>query len=181
MKWAQEFREERSRLMKQKWSDPSYHKKQAGAMKGKTAWNRNMKTGVFVKCLQCGTEKYCSPSRAKTFKFCNRRCYFIAARGENWKPKTVSKAKDRLERLKFRNEIQRLVLERDSYTCQFCHNKGGKLQVDHIQSWAEYVELRFDINNCRTLCMACHYKVTFGRELPEGVTDWGHNLSQIRG
>jgi 5-methylcytosine-specific restriction endonuclease McrA len=59
--------------------------------------------------------------------------------------------------------------------------KGCALQVDHIQPWAEYVELRFDINNCRTLCMACHYKITFGKDMPKGVTTWGHNLSQIGG
>jgi hypothetical protein len=81
------------------------------------------------------------------------------------------------ERIRFRNEVQRQVFKRDDYTCQICGQHGGHLQVDHIQPWAEYIELRFDIENCRTLCMACHYKVTFGRELPEGVV-WGHNLNQ---
>lgn len=88
---------------------------------------------------------------------------------------------NRLERLKFKNEMQKQVLERDSYTCQMCGEKGGKLQVDHIQSWKEYVELRFSMDNCRTLCMACHYRITFGREIPEEVSTWGHNLSQIGG
>ena len=88
---------------------------------------------------------------------------------------------DRLERIRFRNEVQKLVLERDDYTCQICGQRGGQLQVDHIQSWAEYIDLRFDIKNCRTVCMACHYKLTFGRELPKDVTAWGHNLSQIGG
>ena len=86
--------------------------------------------------------------------------------------------KDKLERHRFRNEIQKLVLERDDYTCQMCGSRGGYLQVDHILSWSEHVELRFDINNCRTLCMDCHYKITFGREKPKEVTTWGHNFSQ---
>jgi len=58
---------------------------------------------------------------------------------------------------------------------------GGKLQVAHIMSWADYPELRFNLDNCRTLCMACHYFETFGRELPEDVTTWGHNLSHKGG
>jgi len=78
--------------------------------------------------------------------------------------------------------MQKEVFERDNYTCQMCDERGGKLQVDHIQSWAEYVELRFDMKNLRTLCMDCHYLITFGKKKPEGVI-WGHNLkhAEIRG
>jgi len=89
------------------------------------------------------------------------------------------KSKDTLERERFRQQIQKTVFERDNYTCKMCGERGGKLQVDHIQPWAEYVELRFDINNCRTLCMACHYKITFNKELPDEIV-WGHNL-KLRG
>lgn len=88
---------------------------------------------------------------------------------------------DRMERMKFRLEVQKKVFERDNYTCQMCSSRGGALQVDHIQPWSEYVELRFDIKNCRTLCMDCHYKITFGREKPKDVLAWGHNLSRIGG
>lgn len=73
--------------------------------------------------------------------------------------------------------IQKQVFERDDYTCLLCNKRGGSLQVDHIKSWSEYPELRFDTENCRTLCMACHYRETFNRELPEGVI-WGHNFSR---
>lgn len=97
----------------------------------------------------------------------------------NWKGGVTSH--DKLERIKFRRTIQKLVLERDDYTCQMCNERGGKLQVDHIQSWKDYVELRFEMNNLRTLCMSCHYKITFGTDMPEGVTTWGHNLSQKAG
>lgn len=87
---------------------------------------------------------------------------------------------DKLERQKFQNTIQREVLKRDNYTCQLCGERGGKLQVDHIQSWAEYVELRFNINNCRTVCMSCHYKITFGRTMPKNIKAWGHNLKETK-
>lgn len=78
----------------------------------------------------------------------------------------------KLQREKFRREIQKIVLERDNYTCQMCKEKGVYLHVDHIQPWNEYVEGRFDINNCRTLCRKCHYKITFGRDMPVN-SKWG--------
>jgi 5-methylcytosine-specific restriction endonuclease McrA len=55
------------------------------------------------------------------------------------------------------------VYERDAYTCQVCGQRGGKLQADHIKSFALYPELRLDLNNGRTLCLECHKKTeTYG-------------------
>lgn len=89
--------------------------------------------------------------------------------------------KEKLERAKFRKTVQKEVLKRDNYACQMCNKRGCYLHVDHIQPWAEYVELRFDINNCRTLCVDCHYLVTFGKEKPDNST-WGIiNLETIKG
>ena len=85
--------------------------------------------------------------------------------------------KSKLEREKFRRAIQHKVFARDNYTCQICDQYSGSLQVDHIKRWADYPELRFEIDNCRTLCMACHYYITFKRKIPEGII-WGHNLSR---
>lgn len=78
-------------------------------------------------------------------------------------------------RTKFSRNIRPLVMERDNHTCAMCLSTGVPLQVDHIKSWAEFPELRFDIDNCRTLCISCHYFVTFGKEMPEGIV-WGRNL-----
>lgn len=77
------------------------------------------------------------------------------------------------DRVRFRQQIQKQVLERDNFTCQLCGIKGVYLHVDHIQPWAEYIEQRFNINNCRTLCVSCHYKITFGKPMPENST-WGY-------
>ena len=87
---------------------------------------------------------------------------------------------NKLLRRKFQQTVQLKVFERDGYTCQLCGAKGN-LQVDHIQPWAEYIEGRFDINNCRTLCMSCHYSVTFGRPMPESVMAWGNNQKYFEG
>lgn len=103
--------------------------------------------------------------------------HFIGRKGSlnhNWKGGITSV--DRLERIKFRKQIQKQVFERDNYTCQICSQQGIDLQVDHIQPWAEYIELRFEMTNCRTLCAKCHYQITFGKPMPPTVRAWGHNL-----
>jgi len=57
-------------------------------------------------------------------------------------------------------EWRRKVYERDNYTCQHCgDNKGGNLNPHHIKSFAEYPELRYDVENGITLCKNCHIAI----------------------
>lgn len=51
---------------------------------------------------------------------------------------------------------RRAVFERDDYTCIWCFKRGGILNADHIKSFRNYPELRFAIDNGRTLCVDCH-------------------------
>jgi len=88
----------------------------------------------------------------------------------NWKG-GITKS-ERAERKKFSETISPIVLKRDNYTCQVCEVIGGVLHADHIKSWSEYPELRFELSNCRTLCRSCHYYVTFKKSLPES-SKWG--------
>lgn len=53
------------------------------------------------------------------------------------------------------------VFRRDKYTCVCCDAKSGNgkkvvLNADHIKPFALFPELRFAIDNGRTLCESCH-------------------------
>ena|SRR3990167_5144562 len=61
---------------------------------------------------------------------------------------------------------RKAVFERDGFACVWCGNsKSGILNADHIKPFAHYPELRFAIDNGRTLCVDCHRKTdTYGRK-----------------
>ena len=56
---------------------------------------------------------------------------------------------------------RRSVFERDHFTCIWCgyKSKGSKpsdIHADHIKRFSDFPELRFAIDNGRTLCVDCH-------------------------
>lgn len=73
----------------------------------------------------------------------------------NWKGGTETINKVIRKSLEYRL-WRTAVFERDDYTCIFCGIKGGELNADHIKPFALFPELRFAIDNGRTLCVDCH-------------------------
>lgn len=79
----------------------------------------------------------------------------VAARLFPWKNGNTPEAM----RIRHSNEIKawrKAVFERDDYTCQICHQRGGRLVGHHIKPFAKFPEYRFDVDNGMTVCKPCH-------------------------
>ncbi len=53
-------------------------------------------------------------------------------------------------------EWKNKVFKRDNYTCQCCGKRGGNLNAHHLYNFAEYEDLRYDVDNGITFCEHCH-------------------------
>jgi 5-methylcytosine-specific restriction endonuclease McrA len=80
---------------------------------------------------------------------------FTREQNRNWKGGVSSLRTKIYHTFEYQN-WRNAVFERDNYTCVFCGEKDKTLNADHIKSWENYPELRFDVNNGRTLCESCH-------------------------
>jgi len=142
-----------------------------------------MKENAFrIKCVICGKERKTQPSQVKyrNARYCSRKCQRIGRTREAEErikngdiPKSV--VNRRIRYSKKMDEWRKAVFERDNYTCQICGARSGNgkkvvLNADHIKSFAKYSELRFDINNGRTLCLECHMKTpSWGNRKTNGI------------
>lgn len=80
----------------------------------------------------------------------------------NWKGGVTPEEKMVRKSLEYKT-WRRSVFERDKYACQHCgDNKGGNLQAHHLKGFAEFPELRFDLDNGLTLCEDCHTELHRG-------------------
>ena len=112
-------------------------------------------------CVTCGKE-FVTDKRGR--KCCSRSCVGSLpdnlARIIQVKPPTPKRTRlvqhpDRRDSVEDR-EWRTAIFKRDDYTCQMCGERGGRLQADHIEPVALRPDLRFDLDNGRTLCVPCH-------------------------
>lgn len=73
-------------------------------------------------------------------------------------------------------DLRKLVFERDSYTCQHCGVRGGKLHPHHIKPKILFPELVFQLQNIVTLCESCHKKTdTYGYKVKKLIKNIDYN------
>lgn len=117
-------------------------------------------------CLRCGnrvkmnTHNYCSNSCAQITRYKDITNH---PSWEGGKSKSYKKLRNGLWR-----ELgvwRDAVLKRDDYKCVQCGDTKS-LEADHIKPFILYPELRFVIENGRTLCKLCHIKTeTYGTKI----------------
>lgn len=139
--------------------------------------NLNLKPKTKKACLICDKQFLVSPS-GMGIKYCSFKCrnigikqnpnrYWLGKKrpdlsvrfkgsgGSNWQGGRTPLNKIIRRSLEYRL-WRTAVFERDKYTCIWCKATRCELNADHIKSFAQYPELRFAIDNGRTLCVPCH-------------------------
>lgn len=114
---------------------------------------------LACECVQCGVTFAVPRSTARkgAGKFCSRTC-----KHQNMDRGITAEHRKVRASAEYR-AWRTAVFERDDYTCQHCGVHGGYLEADHIQSFAAHPDLRFSVENGRTLCQPCHRATpTFG-------------------
>lgn len=139
---------------------------------GKSPWNKGTKglklgvkgdkhyrwRGGLPKCIDC--HKQLKNRNAKRCVLCYRKTNpHKGEKNVNWNNGISRLNKTERQLLMQTSEYKlwrKAVFERDNYTCVWCGLKAVKLNADHIKPWRDYPELRFAIDNGRTLCEKCH-------------------------
>lgn len=113
----------------------------------------------------------------------NKGKQFLKLRGSNhpmWKGGIANERRTSMNRVEYK-AWRDAVFHKDNFTCQICNQYGGYLHADHIQRWAENPEMRFEVSNGRTLCVPCHYFVTFKKKMSPNTTWCNYHFTRKRG
>ena len=130
----------KARLGKVPWIKGKNHtiktrKRISGSLKGRTAWNLGKKLSIEHRQKMSETHK--------------------GKKNPNWRGGIGSINVEIRRSLEYKL-WRESVFERDNYTCVWCKKKGLYIHADHIKPFSLFPELRFAIDNGRTLCIGCH-------------------------
>ena len=79
-------------------------------------------------------------------------------KGCKWKG-GITPVNDKIRHGKKYDLWRKAIYLRDNYTCKECGKQYIGIIAHHIKAFADYPELRFDIDNGVTLCRSCHLKL----------------------
>ena len=151
--------------------------------------NLSQKKINFITCHFCDRnyvrrdcELHWHSERNYKLNFCSAVCrssHYSGENNPNW-IKDRSELKDQNRSIRYSTamkEWRQTVFKRDDFSCLLCSNRSRKghgvvLNAHHIKRFADFPDLRFDVNNGVTLCVHCHNMVTgkeneFEKELRE--------------
>ena len=123
-------------------------------------------TGEWRYCAQCNKKIRIMGRRRKESKdnFCSRKCRglwtsrnSIGEKATNWRG-GINPINDNIRKSATYKTWRRTVFVRDEFTCRECGRKHIYIVAHHIKPFSKYPELRFDIDNGKTLCEECHEK-----------------------
>ena len=85
----------------------------------------------------------------------NTKTFHYGKENWNWKG-GISTIYDKIKKSKEYKQWRKQVYENDFFACQSCGYKGKQIVAHHIYPFADYPDLRFEVENGITLCRACH-------------------------
>lgn len=146
----------------------------SGVKKGNIPWNKGVPMKESTKNILSTARKGKKISPATQFKpgatpwNKDRKCPETSgpnnARWKGGKADINSKMRTSFEYRYWRKSC----LKRDNFTCQKTSISGGELQVHHINNFAEFPELMFDISNGITLSKKSH--IQFHKNMVTKIT-----------
>lgn len=130
--------------------------------RGENHPNFNINSKIRVICKYCKQEYNIYKYKKNRSNFCSVKClhnwqseFMVKKKRYNYKGGYSKRRKEGYFLQKYRN-WRSSVFERDMYTCQECGKMGCYIEAHHIFSWKDYPELRFNLDNGKTLCLQCH-------------------------
>lgn len=136
--------------------------------KGMTPWNkgkhpeymRGKNNPMYGKKQPAGTIKKISLACAGRVPWNKGKKHtkISGSKNPNWKG-GVTSVNEKIRKSIEYKLWREAVFKRDNYACVWCRRSvevSGKLNSDHIKPFALFPELRFAIDNGRTLCEDCH-------------------------